>query len=326
MSNFTPTKFNSPIGRMVFGDIYDPDTEDFDGNPLVIKSGADKGKPTVRYNIGLAVAKQPGETHWANSALGAIIWAQGHRDHPANATRDDFAWKVTDGDSAKPGKPFRGKPSKAPKDKAGFPGHWVFAFGGSNEPKVLNADLSSYILEKGVVHLGDSIQIVGDVVGNEGATPGVYLNYRGIIWHGMHRDGRIVSNNIDLDTLRKELAGQAVPTFVVAAPPVGTPAAPTGPATAGAPLPPATGAAPPAPPVQTVPQVPVSPAPGFIPAVPGTPPAPGAAPPPPPAATAAPPPPPAGPTMTAKAAGNTYAAMIAAGWTDANLRAHGMML
>jgi hypothetical protein len=85
MSNFTPTKFNSPIGRMVFGDVYDPDTEDFDGNPLVIKTGTDKGKPTVRYNIGLAIAKQPGETHWANSPLGAVIWAQGFRDHPASA-------------------------------------------------------------------------------------------------------------------------------------------------------------------------------------------------------------------------------------------------
>jgi hypothetical protein len=56
---------------------------------------------------------------------------------------------VVDGDSAKPGKPYKGKPSRAPKDKPGFPGHWVFAFGGSNEPKVLNADLSSYILDKG---------------------------------------------------------------------------------------------------------------------------------------------------------------------------------
>lgn len=312
-TNFTPTKFNSPIGRMVFGDVYDPETEDFDGNPLVIKNGADKGKPTVRYNLGLAIAKNPGETHWANSPLGAIIWAQGHRDHSASATRDDFAWKVIDGDSAKPGKPFRGKPSKAPKDKPGFPGHWVFAFGGSNEPKILTADLSQYILDKGVVQNGDSIQIVGDVVGNTGATPGVYLNYRGIIWHGMHRDGRISSGGIDLDELRKELAGQALPSFVVAAAPVGAPAAPA--------VPPVNPGAPPAPPVQQVPQIPVQPAAGFIPTVPGTPGAP-----PPPPATGAPPAPPVGPQMTAKANGNTYAAMIAANWTDATLRAHGYMV
>lgn len=323
-NNFVATKFNTEIGRMVFGDIYDPETEDFDGNPLVIKTGTDKGKPTVRYNIGLAIPKN-GTTHWAQSPLGAVIWAQGFRDHPVSAetSRTDpsaFAWKVIDGDSAKPGKPFRGKPSKAPKDKPGFPGNWVFAFGGSNEPKILTADLSSYILETGVVHLGDSIQIVGDVIGNTGATPGVYLNYRGIIWHGMHRDGRIQSNNIDLDELRKQLAGQVVPAYVVAgsAVPTGAPAVP------GAPQvpPPVTNAAPPAPPVnqQQVPQVPVQPATGFIPAVPGSPP------PPPATAAAVPPPPPTGPQMTAKAAGNTYAAMIAAGWKEADLKAHGYML
>lgn len=322
MTNFVATKFNTPIGRMVFGDVYDPETEDFDGNPLVIKNGVDKGKPTVRYNIGLAVPKAPGETHWANSPLGAIIWAQGHRDHAASATRDDFAWKVTDGDSAKPGKPYKGKPSKAPKDKAGFPGNWVFAFGGSNEPKILTADISSYILEKGVVQNGDSIQIVGDVVGNTGATPGVYLNYRGIIWHGMHRDGRIMSNGIDLDELRKSLAGQTLPAFVVVGSvPTGTPAAP---ATGAPPAPAVNAGAPPPPPattVQQVPQMPVTPAAGFIP-VTGA----GAPPPPPNGATAVPPPPPSGPQMTAKANGNSYASFIAGGWTDAALRANGYMV
>jgi hypothetical protein len=41
---------------------------------------------------------------------------------------------------------------------------------------------------------------------------------------------------------------------------------------------------------------------------------------------APPPAPPAGPVMTAKAGGATYAQMIAANWTDALLREHGMML
>lgn len=311
-NNFTATKFNTPIGRMLFGDVYDPDTEDYDGNPLVIKNGPDKGKSTVRYNIGIAFPKNPGEIHWASSPFGAIVWAQGHRDHPESAKRDDFAWKATDGDSAKPGKPYRGKPSKAPKDKTGFPGHWVFAFGGSNEPKVLKADLSEYILDKGVVHLGDAIQIVGDVIGNEGASPGVYLNYRAIIWHGMHRDGRIVSNGVDLDELRKQLAGQAVPTYVV-----------TGPLMPA--IPPVNNGAPPPPPAmvqQQVPQVPVQPAVGFIPAVPGSVPSVPVA----PGATLPPPPPPTGPQLTAKANGNTYAAMIAGGWTDANLKLHGYMV
>lgn len=324
-NNFVPTKFNTIIGRMVFGDVYDPDTEDFDGKPLVIKNGVDKGKPTVKYNIGIAIPKAPGETHWAQSPLGAIIWAQGHRDHSASASRDDFAWKVTDGDSGKPGKPRKGKPSKAPKDKAGFPGNWVFTFSGSNEPKVANAEVTSYILDKGVVQNGDSIQIHGEVVGNTGASPGVYLNYKAIIWHGMHRDGRLVSNGVDLDELRKQLAGQAVPSYVVVGSvPTGTPQAP---ATGAPPAPPVNNGAPPPPPVQQqqVPQVPVQPAAGFIPTVPGAPGA-GALPPPPGASVPPPPQVPVGPQMTAKANGNTYAQMVAGGWKDADLRAHGYMV
>lgn len=307
--NFTATDFNSSIGRMVFGDIYEPNKEDFDGNPLVIKSGPDKGKPTVRFNVGLAVPKRPGEQHWSQSELGAIIWAQGHRDHPSSATRDDFSWKVTDGDSVKLGKSFRGKPPRAPKDIEGYPGHWVFRFAGGQAPKVLKSDLSAYILDSGVVQNGDSIQIVGSVVGNEGASPGVYLNYKGIIWHGMHRDGRIASGGLDLDKLKKQLANQALPAFVVSAP-----ATPSSPPAFGAYPPPLNNAPPPPPSVQQqVPQVPVTPSPSFIQ-------------PPPPPGLAVPPPPPVGPVMTAKAGGNSYASFIAHKWTDDMLRQNGYMV
>ena len=46
-------ELTTPPGRFVFGDLYEPETEDFDGNPLVIKNGADKGKPTQLFVIGL---------------------------------------------------------------------------------------------------------------------------------------------------------------------------------------------------------------------------------------------------------------------------------
>lgn len=339
-NNYTPTKFNTAIGRMVFGDVYEPETEDYEGNALVYKSGKDVGKPRTAYTIGIAFAKRPGETHFSQSELGAVIWAQGYRDHPQAAAAStqhgaDFSWKAIDGDSAKPGKPRRGKPGRAPKDVEGYPGNWIFRFGGSNAPKILKADLTAYILEKGVVQNGDSIQIVGEVVGNEGATPGVYLNYQGVIWHGQHRDGRITTGGIDLEDLKKKLAGQAIPSFVVAAPAVGTAAPPPPP---GVPLTPAAnhfvngGAAPPPPPPpgaaaappppppsaqQVVPQVPVQPSAAFM-----TPP------PPPPAATAPPPPPPSapvGPQMLPAAGGINYASWIAQGWNDAQLKAAGYM-
>jgi hypothetical protein len=296
--------------------------EDFDGNPL--KANKDGTPNTGYYEFGFAVPKNPGETHWANSPFGAIIWAQGHRDHPASAPRDDFSWKVTDGDSARPGKPYKGKPGRAPKDKEGYPGHWVYSFRGSYAPKIhIKTSESSYreVPEPGLVQLGDRIAVAGNVVGNTGATPGVYLNYSAIVYMGLHELGRITSAAADpaklgFDSIVTTAFQGALPT------PGAAPGAPGSlpafgsnqPPLNNAPPPPANNGAPPPPPAQQqVPQIPVTPAAGFI------------QPPPPPANNGAPPPPPAGPVMTVKANGNTYAAMIAAGWTDANLKLHGYM-
>ena len=191
MSKFTPTPFLTSTGRLLWGDLYTPRTTDFDGNPLVTKSGPNAGAPRVVFDFGVAFAKRPGETHFGQSELGAIIWAQGHKDHPQSAPRPDFAWKVTDGDSQVYGKPYKGK-STRPCDKEGYPGHWVFSFGGGDAPRIVNHDGSAYILDKDAVQAGDCVQVSGSVVGNEGASPGVYLNHRFVSFQGPHRDGRIV--------------------------------------------------------------------------------------------------------------------------------------
>lgn len=101
------------------------------------------------------------------------------------------------------------------------------------------------------------------------------------------------------------------------------PPAPGQPAAGGYPPPPgAPAAAPAGPPGYQAPPAPgvpagVAPAPDFL-NPPGGAPAP-------PSAPAAPPAPPAGPVMTAKAAGQSYEAFIAAGWNDDQLRANGYM-
>lgn len=319
MSNFQPTEFRTPIGRMLWGSLYEPRMEDFEGNPL--KPNKDGTPNTGYYEFGFAVPKNPGETHWATSPLGSVIWAQGHRDHAASAPRPDFSWKVTDGDSAIAGKPYKGKPGRAPKDKEGYPGNWVYSFRGSFAPKVVNSNGSAYLLDKDVVMPGDCIQVFGSVVGNTGATPGVYLNYAVVSYQGRHKDGRLSTGGPDPTTLG--FGTDAKPSWVTDIPTGSgaTPSAPPPPSN-GAPPPPANNAPPPPAAQQQVPQVPVTPAAGFI-----QPPSNGA-PPPPPAATGAapPPPPPAGPVMTAKANGNSYASFIAAGWTDATLRANGYMV
>lgn len=304
----------TPTGRMVWGSLYEPRDKDFDGNPLVIKNGPDAGKPTKRWEFGLALKKTPGVAHFASEAWAAGIWAVGHAGHPAAAQRPDFAWKVQDGDSTIPNK--RGNKNC---DNEDYRGCWILSFSSSYAPKIVNADGSAYILEPNAVKPGYYIQVAGNVAPNTGASPGVYLNHNVVSLQGY---GKEIVTGPDPKTLgfggALPVGASATPLPAMAAPPAAPPAA--HPATMSPPPPPppsAAAAAPPPPPA-----VPVQPHPAFV--------APAAVPPPPPSAAPAPPPPPppapVGPVMTAKAQGTPYSAMIAAGWTDETLRSNGYMV
>lgn len=308
------TPFTTRIGRIVWtgadngsNSLYDPCTKDFDGNTL---KPNDDGSPAYSFRFGLAIAKQPGETGWWDSPEGKIIQAQGYADHPQAAGGSDFSWKVQDGDSTVKS----AKAKMRPCDKEGYPGHWVFTFNSGFPIKFTNADGSAFLLEKNAVKCGDYVRVAATVVGNTGKSPGVYLNHAGVALQGL---GDPIMGGPDLKEAFKSPAG-AVPAGMT---PVGS-----RPATGGSstPPPPSNGApapgsssTPPPPNNSAVPQVPVTPAPGFVGV---TPPPPGNTPPPP---NNTPPP---GPQMTAKAAGQPYAKFIAAGWTDADLRAHGYMV
>lgn len=214
-----------------------------------------------------------------------------------------------------------------PCDKEGYPGHWIFTFRSGYPIKFVNADGSAYLLDKGAVKCGDYVQVAGTVVGNTGKSPGVYLNHSVVSLQGI---GEAITGGPDPKALGFGQGPQPegmmpIGTVRTGAAPPPTPAPNATPAAPGAgatPQPP--GGQPPPPANNTVqPQVPVQPAPGFVgaPGAGATPPPPGAASPPPPPAAAAP----TGPKMTAKAAGQTYAAFIAANWTDALLKQHGYM-
>lgn len=314
-----PTQFRTRTGRIVWtgadngtNSLYEPCTKDFDGNPLGLN---EDNTPKVSYRLGLAIAKQPGETHWAQSPEGAIIWAQGHTDHPQAAGGTDFSWKVVDGDSTQKS----AKAKMRPCDKEGFPGHWVFTINSGFPFKFVNSDGSAYLLDKNAVKCGDYVQIACTVVGNTGKSPGVYVNHQFVSLQGL---GTAITGGPDPKTLG--FGGGAQPAGMTPVGAINTGASPPPPPSNPAPLAPGA-SAPPPPPAQPqpqqVPQVPVSPAPGFVGGAPGgVPAAPGATPPPPPPAA------PVGPQMTPKAAGQTYAAFIAAGWTDATLRANGYMV
>ncbi len=301
--------FTTAVGRLLWEQLNTPRTKDFDGNPLVVKDGPDKGKPTQRYECGVGFDKDPAVGHWANTDWGKLIWATGHAAHPQAAQRPDFAWKVVDGDSTVPN-----KKGNRPCDNENFRGKWVVTFSSSFAPKFVTHDGKMPITEPNAVKAGYYVQVRATVAGNTGASPGVYINHVFIALSGY---GPEIFNGPDPSSAG---FGQApLPAGASRTPVAGVsspPPAPgsSAPATGSPPPPPGAGAPPPA----TPPPTPTTPHTGFLnPA--GAPPPPAVSAPPPPAA------PPAGPQMTAKAT-TTYAAYRAANWTDEQLRANGLMV
>jgi len=322
-----------PVGRLVGGNLYKPRTTDDKGNPLVYKSGADKGKQREEFSFALAIPKVAGQ-HWASSPWGAIIWQVGHafKANAGNMGRN-FAWKVIDGDSTE-----ANKKGKKPCDNEGYPGNWVLWFSSSYAPRIVDKTGQRPIVDVDAVKAGYYVQVFGNVDQNGSEeSPGVYLNFQFV---SLQAYGAEISFGADASQIG--FGQEALPAGATAvpegayngpaaapaptAPPPGAPAVPTSAPTT--PPPPAT-VAPSAPPAGAVsapstpppPATVVTPNYGALPAVPG-------ATPPPPAAPVAPAAPAAtvGPQLTAKAADVTYEQFLANGWTDDTLRANGYLL
>lgn len=317
-----------PAGRMVMGDLYEPNTTDAEGKPLTVKSGANAGQPRVDYFFAVAIPKT-GEQHWASTPWGAQIWAAGHAGSPNAGQIAKFAWKIKDGDDATPKFDAQGKPRKPNNQREGWAGRWIVHFSSGFAPRIVSADGSQPLLEKGAVKCGFWVQVLGNAKYNGAANqPGVLINHSGVALAGYDTEitsGPDLANagfgqGVQLPpgasaTPIGAMVPPAAPGAPVYAPPPGAPAAPV-----YAPPPPAAPAAP----------VYVAPNPAFLaagaPPAPGAPAAPAYAPPPPVAPPPAPPAPPAaGPVMSAKANGTPYAAFIAGGWTHEQLVAQGML-
>ena len=316
------SKEGLPVGRMVAGNLYTPNTKDFDGNPLVTKTGPNAGQPRVSYFLGFAVKKM-GETHWAQTPWGAKIWAVGHQAFPQAAQRPDFAWKIEDGDSAVPN-----KKNRKPCDNEGYPGHWILKLSGGFAPKVYRQEGSGYVqvMEPNYVKPGYFIEASFSVDGNGNQNnSGVYLNLQMVCFRAYGPEIVFGPNVEEAGFGQAPLpAGASVTPLASAAPLPGAPALPP---YAGMP---AQWPAAPAPPGAPAP-VPVLPAPGFIQMPPPLPTgaANGNGVPLPPVGAMVQAPVPAspsnGPQMTAKANGITREAYLAGGWTDAQLIANGLM-
>jgi hypothetical protein len=311
MSN-TKVNFTTPVGRMVMGDLVKPQTTDADGKPLLIKQGPNAGKPTQRFFIAVAIPKNPGETHWAQTEWGAKIWAIGHAAFPTIAQNPSFSWKVQDGDSVVPNKKGRKN-----VDTVGFKGCWVIFFQSSYPPKAYNADGSGAIPPESI-KCGYFVQVNCDVSGNESTqNPGVYLNPSMVALSAFGEE-----IHFGPDPSQAGFGGAPLPAGAMSVPPAANlvpaaaPGVPQTPSAAYVPPPGVPAVAPPV--IGAIPANPSSPP--VVPntailSVPGT----GVAPP-------VPPVPVAGPVMTPKAGATTYAAFIQGGWTDQQLRDNGYMV
>lgn len=297
----------SPVGRIVMGSLYDPSTTDAEGKPLVVKSGPNAGQPRVNYFFALAIPKNPGETHWAQTSWGAQIWQVGNVAHPNAAQSPAFAWKIEDGDSQVPN-----KKGKKPCDNEGWRGHWILKFSGGFAPKIYQPEGSGYaqVMQKDFCKTGYFVEVAFSVEGNGSTSqPGIYLNHSMVCFRAYGQE-----ITFGPDVASAGFGSAPLPAGATMTPP---------PSALPMPQPLPVAGALPVPPIVAPLAVQPAPAPAPIPVIPNAqflqvpPPAPAAA-----------PVPPAQPVrqMTAAANGTPYESFIAQGWTDPLLIQHGYML
>ena len=175
MSNIT--RITTPVGRLVQGSLYNPNTTSMNGEPLIYKTGSKAGQPRQEFYIAIAIPKN-GESHWNQTSWGKVIWDTAVASSPnmfqnGVCIRDDFAFKVMDGDSQK-----YDQNGTVINTKEGFAGNWVVKFTNGYPPKIYNASGTVELVEKDHVKRGYFIQVSSTVEGNNDTSkPGVYLNF-----------------------------------------------------------------------------------------------------------------------------------------------------
>lgn len=179
MSN-TRKEFRTPVGRIVAGDLYEVNTKNAEGQPLVIKNGPNAGQPRSEVYFAIAIRKGT-EQHWAQTEWGQLIYQVGAGCFPGGQyNAPTFSWKIQDGDSQIP----NAKGIK-PSSREGYPGHWILNFSSGFKPKIVNNDGSQEIAQEGAVKPGFFVQVFGYVDGNGSVQrPGVFLNHMAVSLQG----------------------------------------------------------------------------------------------------------------------------------------------
>ena len=171
----------TPVGRIVQGSAHRANTTDDQGNPLVFKSGANKGQPRSEFLIVLAIEKTNPE--WP--AFWAQLGAEAQRSFPnGEFNAPTFSWKVKDGD----GVDQNGKPNAS---KEGFKGCWAVTFKSSFQVGCWKAGMPH---DPKAIRTGDYVRVLGTVEGNAGGTGagvsknGLYLNHNAIEFIGFGQE------------------------------------------------------------------------------------------------------------------------------------------
>ena len=229
----------TPVGRIVQGSLWEPNTKDFHGKDLTDT----KGNPRVEYYVGLAIEK----TNPDFDPFWQFVTAQAQSYWPNLAQIQGFAWKCMDGDDQKYA------------ERKDFHGNWVLKLTSGFEFKVYDRD-GTTILTSEAVKRGDYVRAVVSVNTNgNSAYPGIFLNIRAFQFQGY---GAEIVGGADFGAAFSAPAG-ATPTGMSATP-VGGNVGPGGMATPPVSGPPVSGPLGMAtPPVSSPGAPPPPPAPGF---------------------------------------------------------------
>lgn len=183
----TSEQILTPVGRLVQGSLYEPQTKDAEGRPLMSKDGKNA---RVNYYFAVAIPKGS-EKHWSETDWGQLIYKVALARFPNGPTQSpSFAWKVIDGDSALPN-----TEGNKPCDCEGFPGNWILKFTSGFAPTITDANGANIISEKDHVKLGYYVQVFGNVTDNDSSQkPGVFLNHTHVAFSAF---GEVIKTRLD---------------------------------------------------------------------------------------------------------------------------------
>lgn len=186
----------TPVGRIVQGSLYKPNTTDFDGNPLVWKSGQNAGQPRQETMIALAIEK----SHPSWPAFHAQLVQLARTAFPqffdgaGNCTHPGFAWKIIDGDGVSQ------HTGKRWADNEGFAGHWVLRLSTSFSPQLLQMQNGTPVAIPATA--GEAIKrgyfaqaVIGVEPNGNVQKPGLYNNLNAVVLVGY---GAEISGGVDV--------------------------------------------------------------------------------------------------------------------------------